>query len=176
MEYLDILDEKGNKTGEIKSKDEAHQMGLWHRTVHVWFMNSQKELLLQYRSKNKKNYPNTWDISVAGHVSSGEDPITSALREISEEIGLEITADKLEVIGDIHQRVVINNGTYIDSEYNTIYLVRADLDIGQLKMQKSEVGDLRWISISEFRKWVAEGKKVVPHDEEYKLLFNILSA
>jgi 8-oxo-dGTP pyrophosphatase MutT (NUDIX family) len=28
------------------------------------------------------------DISVAGHVSSGEEPVISALREIEEEIGL----------------------------------------------------------------------------------------
>ena len=36
MEYLDIVDEAGQPTGEIISRDEAHQQGILHRTAHVW--------------------------------------------------------------------------------------------------------------------------------------------
>lgn len=40
MEYLDILDENGESTGKTASRDEAHQKGLWHKSVHVWIINS----------------------------------------------------------------------------------------------------------------------------------------
>ena len=35
MEYFDIVDENGNPTGEIVSRDEAHDKGIRHRTAHV---------------------------------------------------------------------------------------------------------------------------------------------
>lgn len=68
MEYLDILDEKGNKTGEVKPRQEVHSKGYWHKGVHIWIINSKKELLVQRRSANKDVYPNKLYISVAGHV------------------------------------------------------------------------------------------------------------
>lgn len=50
-----------------------------------------------------------------------------------------------------------------------------DLDINKFKMQVEEVKNLRWIPISEFKKWVEEKRSdLVPHPEEYKLLFECL--
>ena len=86
-EYIDIINkETGENTGEKKLKSEVHRDGLWHKTAHIWCINSKKEILLQHRSKDKKNFPNMWDISVAGYISSGEDSKTGAIREIKEEI------------------------------------------------------------------------------------------
>ena len=36
MEYLDIVDEMGNPTGEIVEREYAHRHGIRHRTSHVW--------------------------------------------------------------------------------------------------------------------------------------------
>ena len=47
MEYLDILDENGNLTGEKKLRTEVHRDGDWHKAVHVWILNSKNQLLLQ---------------------------------------------------------------------------------------------------------------------------------
>ena len=35
MEYIDVLDENGVKTGEILSRREIHKRGLWHRAIVV---------------------------------------------------------------------------------------------------------------------------------------------
>lgn len=175
-EKVDILDnETGKPTGEVRTKKDAHKYGLWHRTVHIWLVNSKGEILLQHRSEDKESHPNCWDISAAGHVSSGEDAITSALREVKEEIGLDISTNDLKQIGEIIQQSVLNNGTFINNEYSNIYLVKMDLDINKFKMQVEEVKNLRWIPISEFKKWVEEKRSdLVPHPEEYKLLFECL--
>src|SRR3989338_68087 len=143
MEYIDVIDSKtGEKTGEVKSKVDIHKKGYWHRTVHIWFINSKDEILLQFRSPQMDNYPSHWDISCAGHISSGEDADTAALREIKEEIGLDLPVHQLKIIGETTQQGVLNNGTYFDNEFNNVYLIKEDLDVKKLQKQASEVKDL----------------------------------
>lgn len=45
-ELLDILDENGNLI-DVKTRADAHAKGLWHKSVHVWVINSKNEILLQ---------------------------------------------------------------------------------------------------------------------------------
>ena len=175
MEKLDILDEKGNKTGEIALKGDAHAKGLWHRAVHIWFVNSKGELLLQHRSASKRAYPSCWDISVAGHVSAGENSITSAIRETEEEIGLMLKPEDFILIGTLAKQDILNDRTYLDNEFEDIYIVKKDVEISSLKMQLEEVDDLRFISKEELQQWVAEGKKdLVSNRKEYELLFKYI--
>ena len=86
IEYVDVLDENGIPTGEIVTRDEAHKTGKWHRAIVVAIVNSDNKVLLQRRSKNKKKRAGMWDISVAGHVSTGQDSISASIREINEEV------------------------------------------------------------------------------------------
>ena len=173
-EYIDICDGEGKLTGEKRTKKEVHDFGLWHKTAHIWSINSKGEILLQHRAKDKKNFPNMWDISVAGHISSGESSEQGALREIKEEIGIDLFVSDLKYIGTVVQKLVLNNGTYIDNELNNIYIFRLE-DDKNIEIQKEALNQLRWLSVPKFKKWVDEKKTdLVPHDEEYKLLFNYL--
>ena len=72
-ELIDVLDENGVKTGEVLSRSEVHKKGLWHRAIVVAVINENNEILLQQRSANKDKNANMWDISVAGHISAGQD-------------------------------------------------------------------------------------------------------
>jgi len=177
MEYIDLIDSKsGNKTGGVASHGDVHTKGLWHRTAHVWVINSKDEILLQRRAINKRNFPDTWDISAAGHISAGEEPLHAAWRETKEEIGLDISQNDLKFLGTVTQEFILNNGTYIDNEFQNVYLVKVDIGINQLRLQKEELKALKWIKISEFKKWVEEKKfDLVPHPEEYKILLKYLS-
>jgi len=94
-EFVDVLTEEGEQTGEICYKTKAHQLGLWHASAQVWFVTSDNEVLLQKRALNKDTYPGLWDISVAGHLSAGDTPKQAAVREIKEEIGLQIEESQL---------------------------------------------------------------------------------
>lgn len=175
MEYIDILDNQGNKLGISKSKSEVHHSGLWHRVVHVWFLNSNNEILLQHRSKEKEVFPNVWDVSVGGHVSKGEDSNLSAIRETEEEIGINVSELSLEFLGTIKKEYVFKNGEYIDNEFSDIYLVTLDIDINKIKIQKEELDQLRWMSLSDFKIWVEEKNiNLFPRPEEYELLLEKL--
>ena len=46
------------------------------------------ELLLQKRSHDKDSFPDCYDISSAGHVPAGSSVLDSAIRELSEELGI----------------------------------------------------------------------------------------
>ena len=175
MELIDIVDEQGNKTGEIITKPEVHKRGLWHQTVHIWIINSRGEILMQHRSEKMENYPGMGDISVAGHISSGEDSKQGALREIKEEIGIDLSASDLQLLATIKQASVLNNKTYFDNEFSDVYLVKLDLDLDQLHLQEEEVAGLRWVPIKEFKKWVKDQKEdLVPHTEEHKFLLTVI--
>ena len=54
MELLDIVDEKGNPTGETVPREVAHREGIRHRTAHVWIFRRRGgvvQILLQKRKK-----------------------------------------------------------------------------------------------------------------------------
>ena len=66
MELLDIVDEKGNPTGETVPREVAHREGIRHRTAHVWIFRRRGgvvQILLQKRSDNKDSDPGCYDIS-----------------------------------------------------------------------------------------------------------------
>ena len=86
-ELVDILTDTGELTGQKCLKSEAHQKGLYHQSVHVWFYTVEGKVLLQKRASVKKVFPNKWDVSVAGHIGAGEGIIETAMRETEEEIG-----------------------------------------------------------------------------------------
>lgn len=132
-------------------KSEAHKNGWFHASVHIWFFTDDGDILIQKRAKDKIAFPDLWDVSVAGHISAGEDEITSALREIEEEIGLEILEKDLFKIGTFKERFQHNND-FIDNEIHYVFLSKLKTDIHLLKIQKEELSAIKLISISSFKK------------------------
>ena len=71
-EKIDVLNELGEFTGEVATRDECHKKGLWHRAVYAFIIDDKGNILLQKRSNNKKLWPNMWDVTGGGHVDAGE--------------------------------------------------------------------------------------------------------
>lgn len=178
MEYLDVLDDKGNKTGKTKEKAEVHRDGDWHRVVHVWVVNSKKEILFQLRAKEMEAYPDMWDISTAGHIEAGEDSITAAIRETKEEIGIDISKDEVRLIGHVdQQREVLNNGNYLNNEFVDVYLYTADIGFNDFKMLDGEVKKVKWVPLSEFKNWVENGRNnVVSRPKVFSILLKAIES
>ncbi|MEP2281514.1 NUDIX domain-containing protein [Maribacter sp.] len=149
-------------------KSEAHKNGWFHQTVHIWFYTSDGKILMQQRGKDKDIYPLLWDVSVAGHIGAGEDIITSALREIQEEIGLKVFASDLKKIG-IFKSVKNHSELLKDYEFHHIFIAKLKSPFSTLKKQNSEVEALKLISINEFNKALKDTIKYnfVPHDISY---------
>src|SRR5690606_30331142 len=97
------------------------QKGFYHHTAHIWLHTKKGEILLSQRSKLKTIYPLMWDVSVAGHVDAGESIINGALREIREEIGLNLLETDLNKIGVFECFQSYENGIQ-DNEFHHTFI------------------------------------------------------
>ncbi len=162
MEWLDIVDKYGVPIGDVVERSAAHRYGVPHRTSHVWLFRRQGdsvEILLQKRSDNKDSYPGCWDISSAGHIPAGVDYVPSALRELSEELGLTVSADALHECGwkRITARDNFRGIPYHDRQVTRIYALWYTPDMGDFRLQAEEIADVRWMDFGECLRGVADG-------------------
>ncbi len=88
-EIVDVIDENDNVVGTSTKKEVNSNPHLIHREITVLIFNEQNKVLIQQRSKYKKNNPLMWTISVAGHVPSGKSYEEAAHMELKEELGFD---------------------------------------------------------------------------------------
>lgn len=154
MEYFDIVDENGIPTGETVEREKAHERGIRHRTAHVWIVrkvNGRTQILLQKRCKSKDSFPGCYDISSAGHIPAGADYISSALRELKEELGVSVKEEELKDCG-MH-RMDVNTEFYgkpfIDRQVSKVYLLHLDWEAEEFKVQEEEIESVIWMDFEE---------------------------
>lgn len=149
-EMIDVFDGNYTHIG-VFERNAAHRQGLWHQTCHFWIVRSDdtgQYMLLQLRSKEKRNYPDMLDITAAGHLLAGETP-NEGVRELQEEIGLNIEdLETLKYLGIKHDVMDEPNGVR-NREFAHIYLAREDRKIEQYQLQESEVSGLVQVPLGE---------------------------
>jgi 8-oxo-dGTP pyrophosphatase MutT (NUDIX family) len=79
-----------------------------------------------------------------GHIEQGESPAEAALREITEETGLQ-GVEILEEVGRQEYYFSIEGAKIFKAVH--IFLARAPVE-GELKIQQEEIDDARWFSAS----------------------------
>ncbi len=172
-EYFDILDEKGNKTGKTKLRSEVHRDGDWHKAVHIWIINNNCDILLQRRCAMKDSNPNMLDISSAGHLSAGDDSITGAIRELKEELNIDIKPEDLQFIKTL-KRSSRYTETFINNEFDDLYIVRTDKKIEDMKFQEEEISEIMYVPYKKFKEMVKNRQSdLLMHDDEFEILFNM---
>lgn len=168
-EYVDVMDAQGQYTGEKVLKSEAHRKGLYHPTVHIWFYTRDGYILMQQRGRDKATFPLLWDVSVAGHVASGEAVMDAAIREIEEEIGLKLDKKELDHLG-VFKSEQLHKVNLIDREFHYTYLCELNTPFSALRKQDSEVEALKMLPLNILAEEVwglANPQKYVPHDISY---------
>lgn len=165
-ERIDILTSTGEHTGKTCLKSEAHQKGLYHQTIHVWFYTDDKKILLQKRASVKKVFPNHWDVSVAGHIGAGEKIESAIIREVQEEIGLSISEADLTKIGLRKDKITHPNGI-LDNEFKHIFVCKLNQKLSELTRQVSEIDDLQLFDFSILKDSEKHGSFMVPNMNHY---------
>lgn len=145
-ELIDIYNENNEPLNIQKMKSEAHRTGLWHRSSHIWIYSNKSEILLQLRSGEKDIFPNLWDVSAAGHIGAGEEPIISAIRETEEEIGLLAEPKDLDFYKIRKQTSQYKQ--FLDNEFHYVYFLEFNDDIDNLTLQTEEVEKIRFCHTS----------------------------
>ena len=92
----------------------------------IIFINDRREILLLLRDNNPCiPFPNMWDLP-GGHVEEGETPEACIVREMKEEMGIELTnfqlfletrfADRLEYVYWKRQNIIISDITLMEGQ------------------------------------------------------------
>lgn len=152
-EKFDVLNELGEFTGEIATREECHKKGLWHRAVYAFSIDDKGNILLQKRSENKKLWPNLWDVTVGGHVDAGEFGRQALIREVKEELGIIINDDDIKYL--VSSTSINEQGDIINKHYNECYLITKNIDISDVKIQEEEVSEVRYFSKDELLKRIS---------------------
>lgn len=161
-EMFDVVDQLGQPTGQIVSRDEAHAKGIRHRTAHIWIVRQQqgrRQILLQKRSVIKDSFPGLYDTSSAGHIRAGDEPKDSALRELSEELGIDAEPDQLTFVGTfkIQYEREFHGAMFRDNEVAFVYLYREPVDVEKLVLQTEEVERVDWFDMEDTYQAILDG-------------------
>lgn len=177
MELIDVLDENGVFTGEVLTRNEIHEKGLWHRAIVVAIINEKNQILLQQRSMKKEKNAGMWDISVAGHISAGQDALSAAAREINEEVSVllgyrtEIKDFRYMYCFRKEQKFKEN---FIERQFYDFFILRTTgIDDKTLYFQTDEVQAVKFVDLTELQR-MEEKNELVERPEVYKVLTNYL--
>jgi len=160
-EWLPVVDEAGQVIGKARRGDchfHPHEKIL-HPVVHLHVFNSKGELFLQHRAVSKKVQPGKWDTAVGGHVSYGEDPERSLLREAREEIG----------ISDFRPVLIQKYIWETDIEKELVYTFVCETN-EELTPDQEEISDGRFWSFKEIRENIGKGVFTPNFEKEFIFL------
>lgn len=180
MELFDVLDDDGHVTGYVQERQVVHRLGLRHMTVHLWLhrvKDGYTQLLFQKRSAHKDSNPGCYDISSAGHIDAGDEPLPSAIRELSEELGIQAAPEEFRFIGlcPNYSEKEFYGHPFRDNELSYVYLVDKKADIADMTLQASEVESVMWMDIDEVIRRQRDGSlKNCLHDVELEMVRDAL--
>ena len=143
-ELVEILTEDGKLVGKRVNKSIAHKEGICHGISAIALIDKNGRLLIQKRSPNKKDEPNKWDLSGAGHIDINETSEEAAVRELYEETGIKIGTEEIKLIDTYLNKIKLNTGVLIN-HFTYLFLIKKNINLSDIKKQESEVSSVRFV-------------------------------
>ena len=143
-ELFDVILADGTPTGRTKARRDVHRDGDWHRAVHVWIAGVGDHgvpfLVVQRRGPDKDTWPGRLDPTVGGHYRAGE-ALQEALREVEEELGVQMALDSVRPLG---RRIAVNEREVgiCDRELQEVFLLRDDRPLTAYRPNAAELAAL----------------------------------
>ena len=133
-ELIDIYDENRNRTGETMAREGAfmHE-GEYMLYVLAIVEDVQGRYLITQRSLEKHWAAGWWEVT-GGGVLSGETSAQAVVREVGEEVGLDVSGESLEPVY-AYRNVDLDRG---DNYIVDIYHFRLDVSDDDVTLQDSE--------------------------------------
>ncbi|MGG3661413.1 NUDIX domain-containing protein [Bacillus gobiensis] len=150
-EILKIFDDQRNEKGTA-TREEVHKKGFWHETFHCWFVSREdgvEYLYFQLRSETKKDYPNLFDITAAGHLLADE-TVRDGIREVKEEIGIDLSYHDLVPLGVV--KYSLQKEGFLDNEMANVFMYENSIDMHEFELQKEEVSGIVKVEFTQFYK------------------------
>lgn len=147
-EYWDIYDSSRNKTTRTIERGTPFKEGEYYVCCEIWILNSKGEILITKRHPSKKA-GGMWEFT-GGGVLAGETTGDAAVREVKEELGIDISRTDIELLSVYQHR----------NYFMDIYKAQIDINLNDLKLQENEVTDAKWVDKDTLQQMIAENKVV----------------
>lgn len=146
------MDENGNLTGRTVERGKPMKSDEFHLVVHVWIKNDNGQYLITKRIPNKPA-PNMWE-TTGGSAITGDGSLQAALREVREEIGIELNPEN-------GRRLFRLKRQHEDApDFVDVWLFNESVKLENIKMQPDEVNDAKWASPKEILSMIEYGEFV----------------
>jgi len=149
-EILDLVDENDGVIGS-KLRSEIYAEGLNNfRVVNAFVVNSEGKIWIPRRAANKRLFPLSLDMSMGGHVESGESYEEAFKRELEEELGLNATTIPHTLLGHL------DPSRDSVSAFMNIYEIKSD---AVPNYNKKDFIEYYWLTPKELLDKLAHGEK-----------------
>ena len=143
---------EGVSLGELVDHKWADETpGVEQACVYVALVNSSGEIYVQHRAATKRLWPDRRTISASGHVDPGETFEQAAVREVGEELGVDLSESDLRMLGSFAGL----------AHCGPVYEVHSDLPVkprpGELDVQRSG-----FVAVQELRGLLSEPESFTP--------------
>lgn len=149
-EFWDILDENGNATSRIHERGKPMRKGEYHLVVYVWIENDKGEFLISKRTPNKR-FPGLWECT-GGNAVSGDDSLTTAVKETKEELGIILRPQNGRRIR--HQ---IRGCSACENCLGDVWLFQQNVDLKEVTLAPEETCAAMWASREKINRMIEEG-------------------
>jgi isopentenyldiphosphate isomerase len=175
---FDMFHDRPESTGLVKARHLVHRDQNWHRSVHVWIVDPLRKLVvLQKRSPQKDTFPNRWDISSAGHIEVGQDSKATAVREVAEELGIQVKDGSGGTCNEDDELIFAFTCPAPQAPqgcncYEDVYFLTRDKDHCKFAIGEAEVTEVRWVEIERLKQALEnEESDYVPRVAAYRIAF-----
>ena len=153
MEFLSIYDNNKQKTPKkiqrgVKPKENEHIL-----ITIIIIENNDNKYLVQKTSKEKGNdYAFT-----GGHVTYNETSENAIIREVKEELGIDISKERIKYVADIELGI----------PFMDIYYLKDDIKLKDLTLQEEEVESLNYLTKEEIEALIRNNKFRKSHEKAF---------
>ncbi len=146
MEYLQLFDDDKNMLQEKISRSEELNVpsGRYFMIVLVFIENDKHQFLIQKTSSAR----NSVYATTGGHVTYGDTSLETVVKEVKEELGIDITESEAEFVASVKHSIA----------YCDIYYVHKNINMSDLVLQEEEVESADWYSLEEIQELIDAGK------------------
>ena len=154
-EQLDVVDATGRVLG-VDERVAIHRDGAWHQVVHCLVVRTSApaRVVLQVRTSATATYPGRLDLSATGHLQAGEAPVDGMVREIAEELGIEIASAQLVSLGA--RLLADDHGEIRNRELMHVFLLPDDRPLDEFGLDPEHVGGLVEIAAADLLRVLAD--------------------
>ena len=158
-EYWDLLTAERVPTGRKLVRGQPLPGGMGHIVVLGWVVRPDKQFLISRRSPEKTN-PLRWE-TTGGAKQAGEDSLKAVIREIGEELGVDVSRNRPVFLGSRERR----KGLFFDC-----WMFFKDVPPEDIQLQPGETCDARWVDDETFVRMIEEGEVTSASAEFFPLM------